>query len=1147
MSAAPVHPPEELERERLLEDDGSGLPSSSGRALGTSAQAGGTSEGERAEELPRTARRGQSFLWLPLALVIITTGLLYLAKPGGVAESPVILTTLNALFVVATSLAVAYLAARTYLKTAERAMLALGCAALSLGVIYLLAGPLVGSDLDAALVLHNGGLLLTAALFVVGAVWSVTDGTSQDGRSGGPTWIWLSYAGTVAVLGLLTWAALAGVTPAFFVPGHGVTALRNAVLGSAAGGFVIAAIVLRLSYRKTRSRFLGWYSIGLAMFAIGLGTVWLGEPGSAISWLGRAAQCAAGVYMLVAILAAVEESGSWSITLSGALRESESRFRSLFESMTEGVALHELIYDGAGAVDYRLLDVNPSFARQTGMEAELARDRLASDLYGTAEAPYLREYARVAETGEHCSFETYFEPLKRHFSITAVALGGARFATIFEDVTERRRAAKALRDSEERLNLALSAGGIAAWDYRIDTGEIVWNQEHYRMMGYEPGEVESSYDAFLARVHPDDAARVDALFLDSLKRAGDYNAEFRALLPGGEIRWIVASGGIDVDAAGDPRRSYGVMFDVTERHAAEEALRAGEERFRLVLGAAPVTVAAQDTELRYVWAFGQRTAPPGGVIGKTDADIFTPQEADHLREIKQRVLDEGVEVREQLWLDRPQGRIFLDTTTTPLRDEKGVVIGLGISTVDLTQMRLAEDALMRHAEMLDLSHDAIIVWQLGGTIESWNRGAEELYGFSQEEALGRVSHDLLCTIHERPLQVIEETLREHGSWDGEVRHHAKDGRVVVVMSRHQLIRGGDGIERVIETNRDITESKDAEEALRRSDARLRRFYEAGLVGVIFWNTDGEILDANDCFLDMVGYTREELAAGEIDWIHMTPPEFAYLDERALAEMEADGVNSVPFEKEYLRKDGTRVPIILAGAMLDDERREGVAFVLDISDRKRAEEVIRTAEAERVAQQERSRLARDLHDSVTQALFAATLKTEALTLADESLPDGVFQVAEEVRRLNRGALAQMRTLLLELRGEPLEDVPLGQLLRHLVEAAEGRSSVNVQLTIRGGERLPPTLNAPIYRITQEALNNVTRHAKASTARVDLDVAHGAVHLVVGDDGCGFDPSAQDPSQLGLRSMRERAEEAGARFDLATELGGGTVITVDWQTD
>ena len=122
-----------------------------------------------------------------------------------------------------------------------------------------------------------------------------------------------------------------------------------------------------------------------------------------------------------------------------ALRASEERFRSLFESMTEGVALHEVIYEDGRAADYRILDVNSSFEDQTGLSARAARGRLASEIYGAGEAPYLAEYARVAETGESLTFETYFPPMKRHFRITAVAPGPGRFATVFEDITENKR------------------------------------------------------------------------------------------------------------------------------------------------------------------------------------------------------------------------------------------------------------------------------------------------------------------------------------------------------------------------------------------------------------------------------------------------------------------------------------------------------------------------------------------------------------------------------------------------------------------------------------------------------------------------------------------------------------------------------------
>jgi two-component system CheB/CheR fusion protein len=141
---------------------------------------------------------------------------------------------------------------------------------------------------------------------------------------------------------------------------------------------------------------------------------------------------------------------------------------------------------------------------------------------------------------------------------------------------------------------------------------------------------------------------------------------------------------------------------------------------------------------------------------------------------------------------------------------------------------------------------------------------------------------------------------------------------------------------------DITERKRAEEALRQSEHRLRGFYDSGLLGVIYWNLDGQITDANDKFLEMVGYSREDLKAGRINWRQMTPPEYGPQDDRAMEDL-AKGFNVGPFEKEYVRKDGARIPILLAGAMLDEPQRSGVAFALDISDHKRTEAALRESE------------------------------------------------------------------------------------------------------------------------------------------------------------------------------------------------------------
>jgi PAS domain S-box-containing protein len=214
------------------------------------------------------------------------------------------------------------------------------------------------------------------------------------------------------------------------------------------------------------------------------------------------------------------------------------------------------------------------------------------------------------------------------------------------------------------------------------------------------------------------------------------------------------------------------------------------------------------------------------------------------------------------------------------------------------------------------------------------------------------------------------------------------------------------------------------------------------------------------------------------------------------------------------------------------------------DRDRAARELRRREVEAAGQDERSRLARDLHDSVTQALFAASLKAESLSLADGDVPPEVGQTIEQVRRLNRGALAQMRAMLLELRDEPLEAVPVQQLLRYLVEATEGRSTTDVSLTVAGDVPLPRLLHAAVYRVAQEALNNVVRHAMAAHAWVDLDLHPGAGSLTVRDDGCGSDTSTVEPTQLGLRFMAERADQAGAALGVESRPGEGTTVTLWW---
>ena len=203
--------------------------------------------------------------------------------------------------------------------------------------------------------------------------------------------------------------------------------------------------------------------------------------------------------------------------------------------------------------------------------------------------------------------------------------------------------------------------------------------------------------------------------------------------------------------------------------------------------------------------------------------------------------------------------------------------------------------------------------------------------------------------------------------------------------------------------------------------------------------------------------------------------------------------------------------------------------------------------ELAAVQERQRLARDLHDAVTQTLFSASLIAEVLPRLWERDADEGRRRLEELRQLTRGALAEMRTLLLELRPAALTEVGLGDLLHQLTEAVTGRARVPIALTVESQCPLPSDVQVALYRIAQEALNNIAKHSGATQVTVVLRCQFAAVELCVRDNGRGFDLVRVSPEHLGLRIMRERAESVGATFAIESRVGQGTQITVVWKDE
>jgi PAS domain S-box-containing protein len=513
---------------------------------------------------------------------------------------------------------------------------------------------------------------------------------------------------------------------------------------------------------------------------------------------------------------------------------------------------------------------------------------------------------------------------------------------------------------------------------------------------------------------------------------------------------------------------------------------------------------------------------------------------------------------------------------------------------DALAQRVEEELSVSNARFRAIFNDAAVgvgIMGLDRRIIDANPAICQMFGRTREELIGMnaVEATYPGDVNESTKLFDKLLSAQRTSYKAERRYMRKNGEVFWAHVTMSSVSGLDGKPRyLVGMVIDIDEQKKMQEQIRESEARFRAMFDHAALGMSLMSLDRHVLQVNRAAERITGYSVSELI--NVNPALLAHPEDRYLDRELFEQLVKGARDQYQMEKRYYRKDGSlfwgrvtytcvrdanALPEYLIGVIEDiteqhqthqqlkeqenDYRRtleqsvEERTHKLEAANQRLKEEIegrviieeqLAKKAAEEAVTSERTRLARDLHDAVTQTLFSASLIAEVLPdLWDIDVKEAMNST-EELRQLTRGALAEMRTLLLELRPAALTQTRLSDLIKQLCEAFIGRSRLPIKLSIEGDRILPPEVQVAFYRIAQESLNNVFKYARATQVNVSLFLSVSGARFEVCDNGIGFDLSTSKPMSLGMRIMHERAEAIGANFHLSSTPGSGTCVAVRW---
>ena len=847
-------------------------------------------------------------------------------------------------------------------------------------------------------------------------------------------------------------------------------------------------------------------------------------------------------------------------------RAAEAHFRDIFDQVNDLILVIE---PGSG----RILEANRRAGESLGYSSEELRALTVLELGPPEEADFVRgNLRRLGETGA----VTYERQLCRRDGTRFPCEVSARRTTlegrvvivgVVRDISERKRAEQLLTEKQRLLSESQQIARIGSWSLDFATQELSWSEELYRVYGVAPDDFALNPESFLALIHPDDRPAMQAWIDDCIAGKGPGELEFRVVLPTGDTRVLSGRGVLYRDAGNRPVRLSGTAQDITERKRVET------EKTELLARNAVLMAAL--AEIYYEWwpktdevrwsgeyarVLGYSTQEIGCDTASWTSRVH-PDDLDAvLIEIQNAQREDRVYDLEYRFRRRDGSYAWMHDRGVLMRDADGKLASTRGVFRDITERRQAEEALRESARKLNniVNNLSGFVYRCanapGWPTEYVSQGILDLLGYPAEDFMSgkrMFGHCIESADQDRVWREVQAGVEARRPYVMEYRVRTAAGQERWVRERGAGVFDDGTLVALEGIVTDITARKQTEAALHERDEILRLFVEHSPAAIGMFDNEMRYVAVSRRWLSDYGLgDRNIIGRSHYEIFPEIPQRWRDIHRRCLA-----GATEHCDEDPFVRADGRTDWVkweICPWRKADGAIGGIIIFSELVTARKQAEEALRESSSQlqtlsrrvlEAQEVERRRLARELHDELGQALTAIKINLQARDRLKNQTP---AELDAENLRIVEETLQQVRRLALALRPSMLDDLGLGPALRWMAEQQVERGGFAVQFGADFPDiRLAPELETACFRIAQEALTNIARHAHAKRVVIELRHEGDTLRMTVQDDGCGFDVAvaherAKAGDSVGVLGMQERAALIGGQIEIVSAPKQGTTV-------